>query len=150
MQRLPLSDPRPRAVAVVEREGRVLVMKRHLDGRDYAVLPGGGIENGESAEDAALRELREECTLDGQVGELLLVGDHGGRRASYFWISGVEGEPVLGGEEAETQDESNRYQPVWATPGDLALLGLLPEEITDHVVRWLRLAGARGAETAID
>lgn len=74
MQRLPLSDSKPRAVAVVEREGRVLVMKRHLDGRDYAVLPGGGIEDGERAEDAALRELREECTLDGQVGELLRGG----------------------------------------------------------------------------
>lgn len=63
MQRRPLSDSRPRAVAVVVRDGKVLVMKRRLDGRAYAVLPGGGIKDGELAEDAALGELRDECRL---------------------------------------------------------------------------------------
>ena len=47
----------PRAVAVVVRDGRVLVVKRHYAGRDYAVLPGGGLEPGESFEAAAEREL---------------------------------------------------------------------------------------------
>lgn len=65
VKRMPLSDPRPRAVAVVERGGRVLIIKRDLDGHDYAVLPGGVIDDGERAEDAALRELWE-----GKRGEL--------------------------------------------------------------------------------
>lgn len=54
----------PRAVAVVLEGRRVLVIKRHLNGRDYAVLPGGGVEIGETVAVAALRELREETTLD--------------------------------------------------------------------------------------
>ena len=137
MRREPLSSPVPRAVAVVERDGKVLVIRRHLDGRDYAVLPGGGIEDGETPAEAALRELNEECTLDGQVAELLLEGDHGGRPAWYFRVTGVEGEPVLGGEEAEHQDETNNHHPMWASPKDLELMGLLPEGLTRHVVHWL-------------
>jgi len=70
--REPLSDPRPRAVAVVERDGKVLVIRRHLDGRDYAVLPGGGIEDGEAPADAAARELAEECGLAAR--ELSAIG----------------------------------------------------------------------------
>ena len=112
----------------------MLVIRRHLDGRDYAVLPGGGIEAGESAAEAAVRELREECTLDGTVAELLLAGEHGGRPTSYFRITGVDGDPVLGGDEARDQDETNQYHPLWASPKDLELLGLLPEGLAELVV----------------
>ena len=148
-------------MAVVERDGKVLVIRRHLDGRDYAVLPGGGVEDGETAEEAVVRELREECSLDGKVAELLLEGDHGGRAASYFRITGVEGEPVLGGEEAEDQDESNQHHPMWASPKDLELMGLLPDGLTALVNQWLwplrmrvagdacRLAGGRAAVAAL-
>jgi ADP-ribose pyrophosphatase YjhB (NUDIX family)/predicted acetyltransferase len=135
--RQPLSSPVPRAVAVVERDGKVLVIRRHLDGRDYAVLPGGGVEDGESAADACVRELREECTLDGTVEELLLEADHGGRAATYFRVSAPDGEPELGGEEADDQDETNRHHPMWASPKDLELMGLLPEGLADLVVGWL-------------
>jgi predicted acetyltransferase/ADP-ribose pyrophosphatase YjhB (NUDIX family) len=148
--REPLSDPRPRAVAVVERDGKVLVIRRHLDGRGYAVLPGGGIEDGEAPADAALRELREECSLEGRVAELLLEGDHGGRTAFYYRITGVDGEPVLGGEEAEGQDETNQHHPMWASPQDLVLLGLLPDALTDLVQRWLWPFNVRRAEDDAD
>jgi predicted acetyltransferase/8-oxo-dGTP pyrophosphatase MutT (NUDIX family) len=132
--RVPLGDPTPRAVAVVVRGAKLLVIARRLDGREYAVLPGGGIEAGESAADAAVRELAEECSLTGTVVRHLFDGDHGGRRASYVLVEVPEGEPVLGGPEAHEQSDDNHYQPLWATAGELSLLGLLPDGIADLVV----------------
>ena len=133
--RIPLEGPGagPRAVAVVVRGHQVLVIDRHLDGRPYAVLPGGRIEAGESAGEAAIRELAEECTLTGSVVRHLFDGDQGGRPASYFLVDAPEGEPVLGGPEAEAQAPDNSFQPLWVTEGELPLLGLLPEGIADLV-----------------
>lgn len=125
----PLGSSRPRAVAVVVRGDRLLVIRRRLDGHEYAVLPGGGIEAGETPAQAVVRELAEECTLVGQVVRLLLEAAHGGRPAWYFLVDGVVGEPVLGGEEAVKDCPDNSYRPGWAAWDELASLPLLPDGI---------------------
>jgi len=76
----------PRAVAIVQRGNLLLVIKRHYYGCDYAVLPGGSVEPGESFAEAAVRELREESTLRARAVRLVLVGEHNGREARYFVI----------------------------------------------------------------
>jgi ADP-ribose pyrophosphatase YjhB (NUDIX family) len=79
--------PKPRAAAVVVDGDQVLVMKRHKRGRDYALLPGGGVEAGETAAEAALRELHEETTLVGEIDRLLWTGQHNNRPACYFLMT---------------------------------------------------------------
>jgi len=49
---------RPSARAIIERDGKVLVM--HSRKFDYYKFPGGGIEQGETPEEALVREVREE------------------------------------------------------------------------------------------
>lgn len=58
---------RDRSIALVVRNGRILSVQTYRLGGYINELPGGGIEKGESPEEAAVRELKEECGLDGTV-----------------------------------------------------------------------------------
>lgn len=56
----------PIAIAVVERDGRFLIGQRSADGPLPGLweFPGGKVEPGETPEQAAVRECREETGLD--------------------------------------------------------------------------------------
>ncbi len=124
---------RDRAVAVVVRDQQVLVVGRYRDGVSYAVLPGGGIEAGETAETAAARELREETGLAGRIADLLWVRDDGGRHATYFRVDDVRGTPVLGGPERERSSADNQYVLRWVGIEDLTDLDLRPTGIASLI-----------------
>lgn len=58
---------------VIDESGRVLLLSwRNPDGRVVWMTPGGGIEAGETPQEACLRELREEAGIEaGEVGRYL-------------------------------------------------------------------------------
>ena len=64
---------RGRSIALVVRDDKILSVQTYRSGRYINELPGGGIENGESPEEAAIRELKEECGLDGTINRQLNV-----------------------------------------------------------------------------
>jgi 8-oxo-dGTP pyrophosphatase MutT (NUDIX family) len=146
-------------VAVVVNGRRALVIKRYLrsdrastcvmcahvggaadrcPGHRYAVLPGGGVEDGETAEAAALRELREETTLTARIDRLLWTGQHNGRPAFYYLVADVRGTPVLSGPEALDHSPRNSFELRWAGPGNLEVLYLHPPEIGHQLTGLLR------------
>ena len=67
----------PRIVAGVvahDDDGRILICKRAIEPRrGYWTLPAGFMEQGESVEEGAMREAREEACADLQMGPLLAV-----------------------------------------------------------------------------
>lgn len=127
----------PRAVAIVQRGREVLVVKRHYRGRDYAVLPGGSVEPGESFEEAAVRELFEESSLRARVAGQVLAGEHNGREARYFLMADVTGTPQLGVPELEDHCPENSFELVWVASADLEPLGLHPAHLCADLPRIL-------------
>lgn len=74
-----------RVQAAVMRQDRILLVKHvnHRTGQVYWWLPGGGIEDGETPEEAVVREVREETQLEVVVKELILTTTDGSRRYDY-------------------------------------------------------------------
>jgi acetyl-CoA carboxylase carboxyl transferase subunit beta len=118
-------EPIECAGAVVRDEhGRLLLVRRgHEPALGKWSLPGGRIEPGESAAQAAAREVLEETGLEVQIGELLQTVDlWGGYRVHDFAATVVGGDLRAGDDASDVR---------WCSPDEVTLLelstGLLEE-----------------------
>ncbi len=57
-------EPRIRVSAILRRESRLLLVRHEKEGREYWLLPGGGVSGGETLLEAVKRELAEELGIE--------------------------------------------------------------------------------------
>jgi 8-oxo-dGTP diphosphatase len=60
-------EPRIRVAALVRWHERVLLCRQEKPGKEYWLLPGGGVVGGETLETALRRELEEEIGISGDM-----------------------------------------------------------------------------------
>lgn len=104
------------AAAVVVQDGRVLMVRRRVREGDLLwQFPAGHIEDGETPEQAAVRECREETGLDAEPARVLGVRVHPqtGRCMAYVACSLVSGE-------ARVADAVELDAVAWVPHGDIA------------------------------
>lgn len=87
-----------RASCLVIRDNKILMVKHKQDGIEYYCLPGGGIEIGETPEQAAVRELKEECLVDGKIINMTCICNlpYENKQNYTFHVDIGEQEPKLG------------------------------------------------------
>lgn len=142
-------EPRKRASAAIVKDGKILLMRRVKPDHEYYIVPGGGIEEGETPEDALAREVMEELTLKVIHSRFLVTVDYerwpsyatshtGGQRDFYFLVEQYEGVPEIGGPEKERMSEENQYHIVWLPIGDLGTrVDILPQEGARRLAQYL-------------
>ncbi|MET9975566.1 NUDIX domain-containing protein [Streptomyces microflavus] len=125
---------RVRAGAILIRDGHLLLIRFQDPDEDgpYYEIPGGGVEAGETPEEAAVRELREETGLLGSVGREVARVWKGGRYEHYFLMTaeGRIGPP-------ETLDNYGGT-PVWIPVAELPTTPLWPRRLSWRIEHWNR------------
>ena len=104
--------------AIIIRDDSLLVIHRNKYGQEYYTLPGGGIDAGETQEQAIIRELAEETGVIVELGPLVFTEDPGEPygRQYIFLCDYKSGEPALHPESEEAALNArgqNTYKPMW-------------------------------------
>jgi len=124
--------PRRARVFVVSATGSIALIERKKRGLHYWAVPGGGMEPGESPEDAAKREILEELGLEVSLERLV---DRQGSQVFYVANVSAEHDLLLGGPEQLRNGPGNSYQPVWVPIQVAATLWLRPPGAAEALAR---------------
>lgn len=66
---------RIRVAVVIPRENEILLVRHVKQGRQYWLIPGGGLNFGETIEECARREIKEETNMEIKLLKLLFVSE---------------------------------------------------------------------------
>jgi 8-oxo-dGTP pyrophosphatase MutT (NUDIX family) len=135
---------RTRAGIVLIQEEKVALIERHRAGLNYFVFPGGGVDEGETPEQAAVREAMEELGVEVAIRQKVAEIQIGQKSNQvYFLVDQVGGKFGTGSGEEYTDADPNDpgegvYIPVWMPIDELPLHEkIYPVELAELVVKSL-------------
>lgn len=137
---------RLRVTLIIVRNEEILLIDRQRNGRSYYVIPGGGVEPGESLAQAAIREAREELSLDVELGPLLYArpwDDGRFQQMEYaFLVNSYQGEPLLQDPEIlAKQTSDNLYSLQWRPLAELNGSPCYPGPLESEAIKLVMVNG---------
>ena len=141
---------RIRAGIVLIQNGKVALIERFRAGFHYYIFPGGGVDEGESPEQAAIREAMEELGIEVAIKQKVAEVQLGYKsRQFYFLVEQIGGEFGTGaGEEFESSNlddpQKGMYIPIWMTIEELPQHpNIYPAEVAQLVINSVKEGWSR-------
>jgi 8-oxo-dGTP diphosphatase len=129
-----------RAGIILLQDQKVALIERHRAGLHYFTFPGGHVDEGETPEQAALRETQEELGLQVSLKQLLVQIGWQGKWQYYYLVEMTGG--IFGSGKGEEMlhpvAERGTYQPVWMPVDELLDQPVKPTELAALVVRFMK------------
>jgi 8-oxo-dGTP pyrophosphatase MutT (NUDIX family) len=121
-------------------QDRIALIERWRNGQHYFSFPGGGVDDGETPAEAAVREANEELGLKVAVERQVVSFTWKGNPHSYFLVTPLGGTFGTGKGEEYGQPGLGRgtYHPVWMPIADLLTQPVLPPQAAKFVQRAAR------------
>ena len=130
--------PSIRARVIIIRDDAIAMIERHRAGRHYYVFPGGGVEPGETVEEAAAREAAEELGLIVTIGRRVAELTYADFLLQFFLATPIGGAFGTGhGPEVNGLNSPGQgtYRPVWLPLSDLLTVEVLPGAIAQLIAQ---------------
>jgi len=130
------------ASAIIPYNGGLMLMQRIKgigeEKREYYTIPGGGQEEGETIEQATIREVKEELGIDIEITKNVYVIENS-NRTQYFYISKyISGEIGTGNGPEITNVDYNKYgeyNPKVIKKEMIKDINLVPLEIKEIILK---------------
>ena len=129
-------------VIILNEENKMLMVKQHHEEKDIWMVPGGGIEDGESSFEAAEREVFEETGIKVKTDRLIWhveeVSDRGQRFVNFFTAEIAGGSLKLGMDpEFDAEHQVLREVGFFSKEEIMSLDNIYPEYLRDEFWRVL-------------
>ena len=128
---------RNRSGIILIEDNKLALIERHRSGLHYFIFPGGGMDEGETPEQTAVREAQEELGISVAIKQKIAELFINGNTQHYFLVDTTGGGFGTGtGEEYGEYDPAyGTYLPLWMPLGDVMNRNVLPRELAQLVVR---------------
>lgn len=119
---------------------KLALIERHRGGMHYFIFPGGGIDEGESPQQAAIREAEEELGIIVEIKQKVIEVKFDQDTQHYFLAEKLSGEFGTGtGEEyGEYNPSYGTYHPLWMPLANVLNNNVLPQGLAKLVVQFAK------------